>query len=202
MRSAPSKTPARRRDFRASGMVVAESPWKLCDAHPPPRTWTCLKQSSEPPNYAIISLDKCNRVLTWNAGAEALFGWHADEIRDQSGAAIFTPEDQEKDAPEQELALARTHGRAEDERWHLRKDGSRFWGSGVIVPLKPEAPPGFVKSSAIAPGNGRPPSRCAKASNAFAAWLRIFRSWSGVPIAWSYTGEERGPWVAGSYSSR
>jgi PAS domain S-box-containing protein len=96
-------------------------------------------------DYAIISLDKRNRVLTWSAGAAALLGWHADEICGQSGAVIFTPEDQEKNAPEQELTLARTHGRAEDERWHLRKDGSRFWGSGVMVPLKPDAPPGFVK---------------------------------------------------------
>src|SRR3954451_3071072 len=63
----------------------------------------------------------------------------------QSATMFFTHEDLERNGPEQEVETARTKGRAEDERWHMRKDGSRFWASGVLVPLKEGAPPGFVK---------------------------------------------------------
>jgi PAS domain S-box-containing protein len=96
-------------------------------------------------DYAIISVDAGNTVTTWSAGAEALLGWKADEIIGQSLEAIFTPEDREQNVPQQEFDTARATGRAEDERWHMRKDGSRFWASGVLVALKEGAPPGFVK---------------------------------------------------------
>jgi PAS domain S-box-containing protein len=96
-------------------------------------------------DYAIITFDTRNDVTTWSSGAEAILGWKADEIQGQNGAIIFTPEDREQNAPEQEVEAARRTGRAEDERWHVRKDGSRFWGSGVLVPLKSDAAPGFVK---------------------------------------------------------
>jgi PAS domain S-box-containing protein len=96
-------------------------------------------------DYAIISLDAQTAITTWSPGAEALLGWRADEIIGQSGRLIFTPEDREHGVPEQEMAQALEKGRAEDERWHFRKDGSRFWGSGLMVPMKAGAPPGFVK---------------------------------------------------------
>ena len=54
------------------------------------------------------------------------------EILGVDGAILFTPEDRESGAPERELQKARTEGRAEDERWHMRKDGSRFWASGFV----------------------------------------------------------------------
>ena len=96
-------------------------------------------------DYAIISVDARNAVTTWSPGAETLLGWKAEEIIGQSAEIIFTPEDRDLNGPEQEIETARTKGRAEDERWHMRRDGSRFWGSGVLVPLKGEATPGFVK---------------------------------------------------------
>jgi PAS domain S-box-containing protein len=96
-------------------------------------------------DYAIISLDAQIAITTWSPGAEALLGWRADEIIGQSGRLFFTPEDREHGVPEQEMAQALEKGRAEDERWHVRKDGSRFWGSGLMVPMKAGAPPGFVK---------------------------------------------------------
>jgi PAS domain S-box-containing protein len=96
-------------------------------------------------DYAIICLDENNRVVSWSAGAEALLGWSAAEMLGRSGEIIFTPEDREKHIPRQETETARISGHAEDERWHIRKDDSRFWGSGVMVPLKEGAPPGFVK---------------------------------------------------------
>jgi PAS domain S-box-containing protein len=71
-------------------------------------------------DYAIISLDERNAVTTWSAGAETLLGWKADEILGQSGTAIFTPEDRDRNVPEMEMAAARREGRAEDNRCQPR----------------------------------------------------------------------------------
>jgi PAS domain S-box-containing protein len=82
----------------------------------------------------------------WSSGAEALLGWKADEVLGQKADLIFTPEAATRGMPEKEANAAQETGRAEDERWHIRRGGSRFWGSGVFVTLKGEAaPPGFVK---------------------------------------------------------
>jgi signal transduction histidine kinase len=54
-------------------------------------------------------------------------------------AIIFTPEDRASGAPAQEITKAAVTGRAEDERWHLRKDGSRFFASGILAPIRDEA---------------------------------------------------------------
>lgn len=89
--------------------------------------------------YAIFSLDLERRITSWNAGAERLVGWMEEEILGQSGDVIFTREDRFHGACEQEAATALREGRAIDERWHLRKDGSRFWGSGVMMAMHDEA---------------------------------------------------------------
>jgi PAS domain S-box-containing protein len=88
--------------------------------------------------YAIILLDPNGRVTQWNSGAEQLLGYSEAEMLGQPGARIFTPEDIERGAPEQELQQARATGRAADERWHQRKDGTRFWGSGMLTALRHE----------------------------------------------------------------
>lgn len=54
----------------------------------------------------------------------------------RGGEVIFIAEDRAAGAVEAELTKALAHGRAENERWHARKDGSRFWGSGLMMPLK------------------------------------------------------------------
>jgi len=87
-------------------------------------------------DYAIIALDPENKITLWSSGAERLLGWSASEAIGCSGSMIFIPEDRERGAVEAELAKALAEGRAENERWHLRKDKSRFWGSGVMAPLK------------------------------------------------------------------
>ena len=86
--------------------------------------------------FAIIALDERGTVVTWNAGAERTLGYTQEEIIGRSGAIIFTPEDRAHGVPEMEFSLASSRGRAEDERWHVRKDGSRFWGSGLLMPLR------------------------------------------------------------------
>jgi PAS domain S-box-containing protein len=85
--------------------------------------------------YAIFSVTTENIVDSWNTGAERLLGYRDQEILGQSGAIIFTPEDRRRGAIEQEIHQALTTGRAEDERWHLRKDGSRFYASGMMMAL-------------------------------------------------------------------
>jgi len=87
-------------------------------------------------DYAIVTLDEEGRVTSWNKGAETLFGYTASEMHGQDLERLFVPEDVAAGVPEDELRRAREDGRAEDERWHLRKDGSRFFCSGVTTPLR------------------------------------------------------------------
>src|SRR4051812_43117311 len=98
-------------------------------------------------DYAIFTTDFERRVTSWNTGAERLMGWSEAEFLGQSADLIFTPEDRRKGAPEKEAQKALAEGRARNQRWHLRKDGSRFWGDGLMHPLKDDAGPirGFVK---------------------------------------------------------
>lgn len=86
-------------------------------------------------DYAFITFDLQKRVTTWNRGAERILGYARKEILGQPGSLFFTPEDLEKGAQDEEIAVALREGRAADERWHVRKDGSRFWGSGIVSPL-------------------------------------------------------------------
>lgn len=87
-------------------------------------------------DYAIFSLDLEGRVTSWNTGAERILGYTEEEILGQSGFQFFTPEDRRCGEPEKELAKCLAESRADNERWHLRKNGSRFWGSGVVVPFR------------------------------------------------------------------
>ncbi len=87
-------------------------------------------------DFAIFMLDARNRVVHWNCGAETIMGFTEREAMGQPGSFIFTPEDRERGEPEKEAETAIREGRAEDERWHLKKDGSRFFASGVLTALK------------------------------------------------------------------
>ncbi|HEU4594250.1 MAG TPA: chemotaxis protein CheB [Pyrinomonadaceae bacterium] len=98
-------------------------------------------------DFAIFTLTLDNRIDSWSVGAEQVFGWTEAEAIEQSGEIIFTPEDREKGEPEKELATARREGRAPDERWHVRKDGSRLFVSGEMQLLRDAEgrAQGFVK---------------------------------------------------------
>lgn len=85
--------------------------------------------------YAIVVSDCERRVTGWNSGAERLLGYTDQEILGQSADIIFTPEDRASHQPEREASIAAEKGRATNERWHVRKDGTRFWGSGVMFRL-------------------------------------------------------------------
>lgn len=86
-------------------------------------------------DYAIFMTDPDGVVTNWNIGAQHILGYSEDEILGKSASNFFTPEDKAKDVPRKELANAAAEGRAEDERWHVRRDGSHFWASGVVTPV-------------------------------------------------------------------
>jgi PAS domain S-box-containing protein len=86
-------------------------------------------------DYAIFILDPEGKIVTWSLGAARLLGYPADEAIGQHIGAFFTPEDRERGEPEREMRQATQTGRGEDDRWHVRKDGTRFWCSGVLTPL-------------------------------------------------------------------
>jgi PAS domain S-box-containing protein len=89
-------------------------------------------------DYAIFALDAEGRVVEWSEGARRIFGYEPEEMLGRDASFLFVPEDRAADAPARELATAREKGRAEDERWHVRKDGSRFFASGVVTPILDE----------------------------------------------------------------
>lgn len=94
---------------------------------------------SEVRDYAIILLDKHGNIQNWNAGAEHIKLYKADEVIGKSFKLFYTPALIEEGLPERLLAEAEMVGRSEHEGWRLKKDGTRFWGSVVITALHDEA---------------------------------------------------------------
>ena len=86
--------------------------------------------------YAIFAMDKDGRIVHWNAGAARTTGYDEEDVLGKPLDILFTPEQIDDGIPDRELRVAEQTGRAEDERWHVRKDGSRFWAFGVVVPLR------------------------------------------------------------------
>jgi len=86
-------------------------------------------------DYAIFMLNPDGIVQTWNDGAHELKGYTEDEIVGQHFSTFYTAEDREDGRPERNLQKAVENGRAEDERWRVRKDGSKFWANVIITAL-------------------------------------------------------------------
>jgi PAS domain S-box-containing protein len=87
-------------------------------------------------DYALFLIDPEGRVASWNPGAERLLGYREEEIQGRAAACLFVPEDVRKGAPEAELRKAAETGRASDDRWHQRQDGSCFYASGITTSLR------------------------------------------------------------------
>jgi two-component system CheB/CheR fusion protein len=81
----------------------------------------------------VIFLDAQGHVVAWLGAAEVLFGYQKAEALELEFADLFTPNDRRLQMDLQELAVSRALGRSEDERWHVRKDGTFFWASGVVA---------------------------------------------------------------------
>ena len=89
-------------------------------------------------DYAIFMTDRGGRIVSWNPGVRRLMGYEEEEFVGRPVSIIFTPEDVEQNAHQKEMQTAATAGQAEDERWHVRRDGTRFRASGLIMPLQDE----------------------------------------------------------------
>lgn len=87
-------------------------------------------------DYAIITLDSEGHISSWNAGAEKIKGWKAEEIVGRHFSVFYPQEDLDRGKPEMELRVTAEKGRFEDEDWRLRKDGTRFWANVVITALR------------------------------------------------------------------
>jgi PAS domain S-box-containing protein len=111
------------RELRRSGQALRESQEHLR---------LMIESASD---YAIFSLDKEGLVTSWNSGAQRLFQYTDKEIIGLPGEVLFTPEDRARGEAQKELAAAAREGAAQDERWHLRKDETRFFASGMVRPI-------------------------------------------------------------------
>jgi PAS domain S-box-containing protein len=86
--------------------------------------------------YAVILCDRQSRILSWNAGAERIFRKSRDDAIGTSLSDLFTPEDRSLGLDDVELRVAQSKQLSEDDRWHLRGDGSRFWSSGALIAVR------------------------------------------------------------------
>ena len=86
-------------------------------------------------DYAIFTMTRDGVIDSWNSGAERMFGYGADAIIGRHFEVLFTAEDRAAAVPERELLAAHEHGRSADERFHVRRDGSRFYCSGATIRL-------------------------------------------------------------------
>jgi PAS domain S-box-containing protein len=87
-------------------------------------------------DYAIYMLDKEGRVTSWNAGAEWMKGYRAQEIMGEPFARFYPPEEVAQHRPEQALRTAAAEGRFEEEGWRMRKGGTKFRAHVVITALR------------------------------------------------------------------
>lgn len=103
-----------------------------------------LGQTNE---HVVILLDPTGLIVGWLGSAEKVFGYAAAEVIGQSVAMLFTPENLRAGMDKYERKVARTNVEAEDDRWMLRKDGTHFWATGTLSPVKNETGDllGFVK---------------------------------------------------------
>jgi len=86
-------------------------------------------------DYAIFLIGPDGHVLTWNQGAERIKGYRASEVIGKHISIFYTPEDVEAGRPERILRQAARSGRADDEGWRLRKDGTSFWADASVHAL-------------------------------------------------------------------
>ena len=90
-------------------------------------------------DYAIIMLDRGGHVVSWNAGAERLFGYRAAEIVGKHISSFSPPEIVQQGHPQHQLHLATDQGRCQCDEWRIRKDGSRFWAHITVTALRDES---------------------------------------------------------------
>ncbi|HEV3173026.1 MAG TPA: PAS domain S-box protein [Actinocrinis sp.] len=119
-----------------SNSPSSPSPGSDTSGQPPDEILRLLERNIR--DYAIFMLDPDGHVMTWNAAAERIKGYSAEEIIGQHFSTFYLPEDLAVGRPEHNLQTAVREGRVEDEGWRVRRDGSRFWANVVITALYDE----------------------------------------------------------------
>src|ERR1700733_8677854 len=124
--------------LRSDGAAArtAETKQAIAQLRDSERNFRLLVQSVT--DYAIYMLDPNGTVASWNAGAERIKGYTAQEIVGRNYCEFFAPEDRAAGVPQNALRVAGEHGRYESEGWRLRKDGSRFWAFAVLDAVRDE----------------------------------------------------------------
>jgi PAS domain S-box-containing protein len=124
--------------LRSDGAAAqtAETKHAIAQLRDSERNFRLLVQSVT--DYAIYMLDPNGTVASWNAGAERIKGYTAQEIVGRNYCEFFAPEDRAAGIPQNALRVAGEHGRYESEGWRLRKDGSRFWAFAVLDAVRDE----------------------------------------------------------------
>jgi diguanylate cyclase (GGDEF)-like protein/PAS domain S-box-containing protein len=89
-------------------------------------------------DHAVFMLDPEGVIASWNTGVRRILGYDEAEFVGQPFSCIFTPEDSAAGEPENRLKRANAEGHADNERWHVRQDGVRFWATGTVTPLQDE----------------------------------------------------------------
>ncbi|NEW78710.1 MAG: PAS domain S-box protein [Gelidibacter sp.] len=87
-------------------------------------------------DYSILTLDNEFIINSWSSGSEKIFGYETEEIIGEHFDIIFTDEDKKSGVPKVEIDTSLKEGRAVDNRWHICKDGSKFYAYGLVFPLK------------------------------------------------------------------
>jgi PAS domain S-box-containing protein len=96
-------------------------------------------------DYAIFTMELDGQITSWNSGAERITGYSPAEAIGMHFDEFFTASDRSTGQPKLELDKAWNDGRAEDTRWHLRKDGERFWANGVTASFNEGEVRGLIK---------------------------------------------------------
>lgn len=108
----------------------------MSDEAQPPTEELLRLLADQSKDHAILILDPQGNIRWFGQGAAQIFGFSADETAGQYFSMLFSPEDRALGIPEHELAVASADGASDDDRWMARKDGSRFWASGVLLALR------------------------------------------------------------------
>lgn len=146
-------------------------------------------------DYAIFTIGPDGIVTSWNEGARRVLGW-GDEMVGRPVDAIYTPEDRAAGVPLAEMRNAAGGGRAEDQRWHMRRDGTRFWGSGLLMPLTADGRRGFVKVLRDRTGQRRAADQLVRSEARFRSLSEAIPQlvWTAVGEGWWTWGSRQ--WVA------